>query len=102
MPTTPEELAEEYVLQETTGSDTYDHGLRNGFLDGHLAATPKWVNVKDNLPSTYTQYLVHITNGERGYMEALYWNPYQAAWSGLIYGHTVTHWMEMPEGPKDE
>lgn len=62
---------------------------------------PKWVNVKDNLPSTYTQYLVHITNGQRGYFEALYWNPYQEAWSGLIHGHTVTHWMELPSAPLD-
>jgi len=72
------------------------------FLAGYFAATPKWVNVKDHLPSTYSQYLVHVTNGQIKYMEALYWNPYQAAWSGLIYGNTVTHWMELPEGPVDD
>jgi hypothetical protein len=31
---TPEELAEEFVNQEDTGSDTFAHGLRNGFLAG--------------------------------------------------------------------
>jgi hypothetical protein len=32
---TPEELAEEWVSKNTTGSETYEHGLRNGFLAGY-------------------------------------------------------------------
>jgi hypothetical protein len=32
---TPEELAEECVNTETTGSETYEHGLRTGFLAGY-------------------------------------------------------------------
>lgn len=35
---TPEELAEEWVSKNTTGSETYEHGLRNGFLAGYQAA----------------------------------------------------------------
>jgi len=35
---TPEELAVEFVYQEDTGSDTFAHGLRNGFLAGYQAA----------------------------------------------------------------
>jgi hypothetical protein len=34
---TPEELAEECVNNETTGSETYEHGLRIGFLAGYHA-----------------------------------------------------------------
>lgn len=38
MSKTPEELAEGFVNQEDTGSDTFAHGLRNGFLAGYQAA----------------------------------------------------------------
>jgi hypothetical protein len=38
---TPEELAEEWVSKNTTGSETYEHGLRNGFLAGYKAAQHK-------------------------------------------------------------
>jgi flagellar biosynthesis/type III secretory pathway protein FliH len=32
---TPEEMTEEWVSKNTTGSETYEHGLRNGFLAGY-------------------------------------------------------------------
>lgn len=35
---TPEQMAEEWVSKNTTGSETYEHGLRNGFLAGYQAA----------------------------------------------------------------
>ena len=34
---TPEQMAEEWVSKNTTGSETYEHGLRNGFLAGYEA-----------------------------------------------------------------
>jgi len=37
MSKTPEELAEEFVSKNTTGSETYEHGLRNGYLAGYQA-----------------------------------------------------------------
>ena len=36
---TPEEMAEVWVSKYTTGSETYEHGLRNGILAGYQAAT---------------------------------------------------------------
>jgi hypothetical protein len=38
---TPELLAEEFVNQEDTGSDTFAHGLRNGFLAGFKAGSQR-------------------------------------------------------------
>ena len=34
---TPEELAEECVRDNTSGNETYEHGLRTGFYEGYKA-----------------------------------------------------------------
>jgi len=33
-----ENLADDYVSKNTTGNETYEHGLRNGFLAGYEMA----------------------------------------------------------------
>jgi hypothetical protein len=63
-----------------------------------------WISVKDRLPEESTHCIVRIDDGE-----------YQVAWREnghwimfnpcCIYNsqlNNVTHWMELPEAPKEE
>jgi hypothetical protein len=48
-PKTPEELAEECVNNETSGSETYEHGLRTGFLCGYAARDAEVEQLKQEI-----------------------------------------------------
>lgn len=55
----------------------------------------EWISVKDRLPDKGGRYIVHdLTLGVQGY----YYHPdvYCPAWK------TVTHWMPLPEPPKED
>ena len=52
MSKTPEQMAEEWVSKNTTGSETYEHGLRNGFLAGYQAAKDHYFQMIQDLQQT--------------------------------------------------
>jgi hypothetical protein len=116
---TPEELAEEFVNQEDTGSDTFAHGLRNGFLAGYRAASELnssnnsngWISVKDRLPEADELVIcfgrAFCQNGpsvEQGRYNK--WGQWQnCEWDGCggyEYFDEVTHWMPLPKPPEKE
>jgi hypothetical protein len=102
MTKTPEELAEEFVNQEDTGSDTFAHGLRNGFLTGFQAAAPQWISVKDRLPEQDDEAMSVLISGEGWHnYEVAYFGP--TAWydkyDDVVEG--VTHWMPLPKPPEE-
>ena len=80
------------AIQSSAQTDT------NSVDTGHTINT--WNSVDEKMPNRSAQYLVHIENGPTRYTEALHWHQYHENWSGLTFGHKVTHWMELPEPPK--
>lgn len=96
---TPEELAEEFVNQEDTGSDTFAHGLRNGFLAGYQAAAPQWISVKDRLPEDISEVLIAFGGGVS---IACYGGDWRHPVYPMLPLLSVTHWMPLPKPPKEE
>jgi hypothetical protein len=92
---TPEELAEEYV-ENHAYSDECEFA-RETYLAGYEAATPKWVCVKDKLPSIGafciwidTKLVTPSGIGSRDIDDVRSW------WENY------THWMPLPTAPKEE
>lgn len=46
---TPEDMAEEYVDSEGSGNETYEHGMRQGFLAGYTAGFERAVQLQASL-----------------------------------------------------
>lgn len=124
MSKTPEELAEEFVNQEDTGSDTFAHGLRIGFLAGYQAAAPQWISVKDRLPEFGNLVLVFgvmegalvpsvcigmlSDNAENNYYDNTQPMKLWEAWERIGYDQMllnnpkgITHWMPLPKPPEE-
>ncbi len=66
-----------------------DHGL--------LVEPPRWINVDDRLPDDDDSCLVW--NGNHIFV-AIYWG--DGEWMFDSYACEITHWMPLPEPPKDE
>jgi len=49
MSKTPEEMAEEYADNEGSGNETYEHGMRQGFLAGYTAGFERAVQLQASL-----------------------------------------------------
>ena len=80
------------------------------YKNGYEKGKPKWIPVSERLPEKSGTYLVTTTTGAvttaRFYEEATYppthyrhyeWHR-KAAWS---HNRNVTHWMPLPEPPKE-
>lgn len=63
-----------------------------------------WISMKDRLPEENLEYIVYATDedGER-FVTTDHWNKYVRQWYLFDKGSstTVTHWMPMPEPPKE-
>jgi hypothetical protein len=66
------------------------------------AQEPGWVSVKDRLPEKSGRYLVYAKEGERETHRTI--APFHKAFhlSGRMAYWKVTHWMPLPEPPKEE
>jgi Protein of unknown function (DUF551) len=104
MSKTPEELAEEYC------ASPYE---KDAFLAGYQAAAPQWISVKDRLPELRQEVLVWYDNGyEVAYLQKFeppklqypqFNNVEMFEWCfGDFEDFDVTHWMPLPEPPKEE
>lgn len=72
-------------------------------LDNLLKAQePGWISVKDRLPEKPGRYLVCAKEGERETHRTI--APFQRAFhlTGRMAYWKVTHWMPLPEPPKEE
>lgn len=74
--------------------------FQKGFAAGVEWGSPKWISVEDKLPEEGKSVLVHYVDG---------WMPVAHLFNGKWYqsgGETswlsVTHWMFLPEPPKEE
>jgi hypothetical protein len=105
---TPEELARLYADEECTGNAMYGDGLYAGFFAGYKAAAPQWISVKDKSPEINQRVLL-ATNEKRSIVTGYRLPPAgkNEPWFhtdlGLWCGtETVTHWMPLPDRPKEE
>lgn len=68
-----------------------------------LKAAPEWISVKDRLPEEYKgKYLCYIPGygiGVASYFKYAVWN---GRWSLMGFSVKVTHWMPLPQQPKEE
>ena len=69
-------------------------------LDVVPAEQGKWISVKDRLPDDERRVLVscRTKKGQQSVNLAYYWNGY---WHGQGSMAGVTHWMPLPEPPKE-
>lgn len=66
---------------------------------------PRWISVKDRLPTVYGEYIVYITldDGETRVTCDRWVKSSHERW--FLFddtGAVVTHWMPLPEPPKEE
>ena len=102
---------EELIKSLEYDRDQYNNGYEDGLVDGK----PKWISVEDRLPEKGDSYLVVV---KEKYPHEAKWNVHVDVASN--YGHYIddywdtfndwdegqevhiTHWMPLPEPPKEE
>ena len=74
----------------------------SGFVAGFAAAQPKWISVEERLPEPERDVLTL----HRGKYHCIgYYSEDCELWilnDAPVYDETVTHWMELPQAPKEE
>lgn len=72
------------------------------------AKVPKWISVKERLPEFTDVYLIHAVHrynkndGYRCMNVRMFFKGEFEQWQGLPDIYEVTHWMHLPEPPKEE
>lgn len=94
---------EKCVLELLDAADT---------IEALEAAHPKWISVKDRLPEDNLNVLVYaIGDNENsviamtGYTHKMYGyniEGWRSPWQYFFYEYKITHWMPLPEPPKDD
>lgn len=102
---TPEQMAEDIlhgvgkVASELWGDDEqakkFAEAIRGTWLAGYQAAQPQWISVKKRLPEDGVEVIV-VSDGTA----CASWH--EAGDFGWSVGGKVTHWMPLPEAPKEE
>ncbi len=89
---------ESYNIEECTkvmNADAF------GYIQQLEALVPRWISVEDRLPEQGAMALCYTRN----YIEVLQWDGKSGLWFGLRTINPkgyVTHWMPLPEAPKEE
>ena len=71
-------------------------------LTGELASKPRWVPVTERLPDKGQKVLIYWREAGEPAIDTAFW---QGEWAALHWtnmGDKVTHWMPLPEPPKEE
>ena len=78
---------------------------KHGYEKGYEAGKPKWIPVSERLPNHFGDFIVAVKEGTGNrYSDYASYDPYQQKWrTGLMLGRMdeVTHWMDLPEPPKE-
>ena len=69
--------------------------------DAAVETQPKWISVEERLPEEFEDVLVFSRNGSRTWTEVAHLTRNQW-WRVGIPMINVTHWMPLPEPPKEE
>lgn len=81
--------------------EAMEFGMRESFLAGVAwrDENPPWVSVKTRLPEEDDSYLVTMKNGSQ---DIFYYSAKTKTWMLSFASQTITHWMPLPPGPKEE
>ena len=65
----------------------------------------KWIPVTERLPKCFGTFIVAVTEPDKTrYTDSADYDPFLKTWKTSNYfakGYEVTHWMPLPEAPKD-
>jgi len=65
----------------------------------------KWISIKDRLPDKDAPYLVFIPTADetKPLIQIAWHDPREYGWSNIAtyWIDAITHWMELPDWPKD-
>ena len=80
----------------------YEAGYKDGYENGFEDGLPKWISVSKRLPKYNTFVIVFAEGivGEAVLDDADYW--YWAGTDEYASEIKVTHWMPLPEPPKED
>ena len=99
---------------EKVESDCVDALLKDAlaYIKQLEAAQPKWISVEDRLPEDNLNVLVYaIGDNENsviamtGYTHKMYGyniEGWRSPWQYFFYEYKITHWMPLPEAPKED
>lgn len=81
----------------------YDRGQYDkGYADGVAEATPKWIPVTESLPGICEPVLVCCDfMGGKAFRVSDRYGKNGMLWTGVPQSQKVTHWMPLPEPPKE-
>ena len=120
---TPDEARNIYTVQEIEKLqvEAYDLGaesvLHNRYgLSWHdaekvrkevakLQSASKWIPVTERLPEDFGIYNIVVKDIDGVYRDSADFDPYEKTWiptMGYTKNYVVTHWMPLPEPPKEE
>ena len=97
-----EELEKKMLNWQATADDHWD--AYHHWFDAYMRDVPKWIPVTERLPDTCAPVLVclhwGLDNDEITVSE--YWRNSKASPGWGTFDPYVTHWMPLPELPKEE
>ena len=83
----------------TATEQAYKHGYEKGYADGK----PKWIPVSERLPQNFVSVLGYMTDaGDFPPVRECYTVGNAFFFPALCDKHPVSHWMPLPEPPKEE
>ena len=90
-----------------TARNTADHLLANGVTFAKDTNVPSWIPVTERLPDHFGVFIVAIKEPfkERVGKDCADFDPLAKKWLTSLHwdkGYKVTHWMELPEPPKED
>ena len=102
--------AADAIEQLSNAGSAYGRGWTLGYDAGREENKPRWIPVTERLPEKTNHYLVHVKCGCDGELvsawEQVAWFCEKFYWEHLhsdeVFEETVTHWMPLPEPPKEE
>lgn len=84
-----------------------DYLLDNGITFAKDTNVPSWIPVSERMPDTFGTFIVavRIPTRKRTYSDSADFDPFAKKWTPSLYwgkGMNVTHWMPLPEPPKED
>ena len=84
-----------------------DNLIANGVTFAKDTNVPSWIPVTERLPDTFGTFIVavRIPTRKRTYSDSADFDPFAKKWTPSLFwgkGLDVTHWMPLPEPPKED
>lgn len=75
----------------------------NEKMQPYVKQMPTWIDASKQLPDSEGLYMVYVFDGHRdeNVTDILYWNPDHQQFLEWDFMNNVTHWMPLPDAPKE-